>query len=288
MEIWARIQQELGSLPVIEGAVAGATPLYAERYLISGGDHPVAGMPLLCLITKFGGARVLEGDPQDWRFKGLATQSLLVPPGYPTYWRFTGSTDFAMFYFTHPQAKFTSRLLALFDPLNEPLMFSHSLVSATAQEIFNELQKGRAADEPYIEKLVEVMLEKIYRALTTAGEGGLAPSHVHFSRLSKALQYIRGNLGGDLSVEFLANLAGVSQTHFRRLFQEALGTSVHQYVQGARLEQARKFLGTTRMPISRIAEECGFSSQSHLTTSFRKVYSATPAEYRTQVSMPQT
>ena len=284
MEVWKRIQQELGSLPVIEGAIAGATPLYAERYLISGGDHPISEMPMLCLITKFGGARVLEGDPQNWRLKGLAAQSVLVPPGYATYWRFTGATDFAMFYFTDHQTKLVSRLLALFESTNEPLVFSHTLVSATAQEVFNELQKGRAADEPYIEKLVEVMLEKIYRALTTIGVGGLAPSHVHFSRLSKALQYIRGNLSSDLSVEFLANLTGVSQTHFRRLFQEALGTSVHQYVQGARLEQARKYLGTTSMPISRIAEECGFSSQSHLTTSFRKLYSATPAEYRSQLS----
>ena len=284
METWTRLQQELGSLPVIEGAVAGATPLYAERYLISGGDHAVTGMPMLCLITKFGGARVLEGDPQHWRFKGLAAQSLLVPPGCATYWRFTGATDFAMFYFTDPQAKLAGRLLALFDMANEPLMLSNALVIATAQEVFNELQKSRAADEQYIEKLVEVMLEKVYRTLTIAGVAGLAPSHVHFSRLSKALQHIRGNLSGDLSVEFLANLAGVSQTHFRRLFQEALGTSVHQYVLGARLDQVRKFLGTTRMPISRIAEECGFSSQSHLTTSFSKRYSATPAEYRSQLS----
>jgi len=287
VEVWSRVQKELGSLPVIEGSVAGETPLYAERYLISGGDHPVAGMPLLCLITKFGGARVLEGDPKDWRFKGLAEQSLLVPPGHATYWRFTGATDFAMFYFTAPQATMAGRLLALFDLENEPLMFSNALVSATAQEVFNELQKGRAADERYVEKLVEIMLEKVYRALTTVGVDGLKPSHVHFSRLSKALQYIRGNLSSDLSVQYLANLAGVSQTHFRRLFQEALGTSVHQYVQGARLEQARKFLGSTGMPISRIAEECGFSSQSHLTTSFRKLYSATPAEYRSQLSAPQ-
>lgn len=271
-------------MPVIEGSIAGATPLYAERYLISGGDHPVAGMPMLSLITKFGGARVLEGDPQNWRFKGLAAQSLLVPPGYATYWRFTGATDFAIFYFTDPQAKLTQRLLALFELASEPLMLSSALVSATAQEVFNELQKGRAADEQYIEKLVEIMLEKVFRALTTAGVDGLAPSHVHFARLRTTLLHIRENLSGDLSVSCLAGLAGVSHTHFRRLFQEAMGTSVHQYVQGARLEQARKFLGITSMPISRVAEECGFSSQSHLTTSFRKIYSATPAEYRTQLA----
>ena len=37
------------------------------------------------------------------------------------------------------------------------------------------------------------------------------------------------------------------------------------------------------MPISRIAEECGFSSQSHLTERFRTAYAATPAEYREHI-----
>jgi AraC family transcriptional regulator len=36
------------------------------------------------------------------------------------------------------------------------------------------------------------------------------------------------------------------------------------------------------MPLSRIADECGFSSQSHLATSFRAVHAAAPTEFRAQ------
>ena len=124
------------------------------------------------------------------------------------------------------------------------------------------------------------MLEQTYRVLTTPETGGLSPRHVHFPRLQKVLPHIRGHLAADLSAQTLADLAGVSIAHFRRLFQEALGIPVHQYVQAARLEQARKLLGATNIPIDRIAQECGFSSQSHLTASFRSAHAATPAEYR--------
>jgi AraC family transcriptional regulator len=209
---------------------------------------------------------------------------LLIPPGCATNWNYSGTVDVGGLYFVGPREGLVARFLALFGESRSPLQFSDSLVGSAAQQIFAELQKGAAADDEYIEKLADVLLEQSYRVLTTPGVTGLAPSHVHYPRLQKVLHYIRANLAEDLSVASLADFAGVSQTHFRRLFREALGASVHQFVQAARMEQARKLLSTSSMPISKIAEECGFSSQSHMTTSFRKVFAATPAEYRGQVN----
>jgi AraC family transcriptional regulator len=165
----------------------------------------------------------------------------------------------------------------------DPIQFSDPLVGATASQIFDELQKGSSCDNRFMEKLADVMLEQVYRVLTTPETGRLSPRHIHFSRLQKVLPYIRRHLADDLSVQSLADLVGLSSTHFRRLFQEALGVPVHRYVQAARLEQARMLLGTTTIPISEIAEESGFSSQSHMTACFRAAHAATPAEYRKQV-----
>ncbi len=84
----------------------------------------------------------------------------------------------------------------------------------------------------------------------------------------------------DLSVAALAGKAEVSVAHFRRLFNEAMGTPPHRYVLASRLEKARNLLATTTLPIAHIAEECGFSSQSHFTACFRTAHASTPAEYR--------
>ena len=279
-----RIHRELDALPIIEGRVGGRTPLYCERYLLSGIDRSISALPVLVMSVQLGGSRVLEGKAGHWRSKSLPSFILLVPPGCATNWHYSGTADVGNLYFVGPPEGLVARLLALLGETKNPLQFSDGLVGSAAQQIFAELQKGAAADDDYIEKLADVLLEQSYRVLTTPGVTGLAPSHVHYPRLQKVLQYIRANLAGDLSVAHLADLAGVSQTHFRRLFQEALGASVHQYVQAARMEQARKLLSTSSMPISKIAEECGFSSQSHLTTSCRKVFAATPAQYRAQMN----
>jgi AraC family transcriptional regulator len=97
-----------------------------------------------------------------------------------------------------------------------------------------------------------------------------------------ALLHIREHLADKLPAEKLASLAGVSVAHFRRLFEEAMGVPPHRYIHAARLEQARKLLSTTGLPIARIAEDCGFSSQSHFTASFRAAHAATPTEFRAQ------
>ncbi len=282
MNFLRSIHQELNALPITEGAVGGKIPLYCARYLLSGAVRALSGIPVLSMIVQLGGARVMEGEHGQWRSKSLPNKMLLVPPGCATTWHYSGTADVGALFFTGPQDGRVERFLGLFGATQNPLTFSDGLVSSAALQIFAELQKSSAADDEYIEKLADVLLEQSYRVLTIPGVTGLSPSDLHYARLQKVLSYIRSNLSADLSASALASLVGVSHTHFRRLFQEGLGASVQQYVQTARLEQARKFLAASGMPISKIAEECGFSSQSHLTTRFRELYSETPAQYRAQ------
>lgn len=283
MDSWQSTRHELGSLPILEGSIGGEVPLIVERYLLNGVDRSVSGLDGIGLVTQFGGARVQEGQQGRWRSENLPSQSLLIPRNCPTHWHYNGVTDFAVFYFPAQSDAPIERFISLTSKATEPLQFSDALVGSIALQLLNELQKGSAADERFMEKLADVMLEQIYRALTTPETAVLLPRHVHFQRLQKVLPYIREHLGEDLTAQHLAGLAEVSIAHFRRLFHEALGVPVHSYVMAARLEQARKLLGTTSQPISRIAEDCGFSSQSHFTACFRAAHAATPGQYRAQL-----
>ena len=47
-----------------------------------------------------------------------------------------------------------------------------------------------------------------------------------------------------------------------------------------RVERARELLANTNLPIAHLASECGFVSQSYLTTCFRTTYGMTPARFR--------
>jgi AraC family transcriptional regulator len=189
--------------------------------------------------------------------------------------------DFAVFYFLAGASSVMQSLSVLAAPRDAPVPFSDPLVGAAALQLVGELQKAHAADAGFMERLAGVMLEQTYRALVAPGTRGINPRHVHFSRLQAVLNHVHANLAADLSAARLARRADVSPAHFSRIFRDAMGVTPHQYVLAARLDLARKLVAQSTMPISRVAQECGFSSQSHLTASFRAAHSTTPAQYRT-------
>ncbi|MFI8608115.1 helix-turn-helix domain-containing protein [Pseudomonas sp. NPDC077649] len=281
---WLQVREELGQKPILEGFIEGETPLFVERYMYQTIERTVSGLSCTGLVNQFGGGSVLEGQQNHWRSQNLPTQSILVPRGVPTHWHYSGAVDFVVFYFLDGSSGTMANLELLAESRGQPLSFSDQLTGAAAQQLVSELHKGPGADQAFMARLAALMLEQTYRVLTTPTTGGISPRHAHFSRLQAVLNHIHQNLSGDLAADTLARIAGISQAHFRRLFQESVGMAPHRYVLAARIEQARKLLTLSEMPIARIAQECGFSSQSHLTASFRTIHAVTPAQFRTRLA----
>ncbi len=281
--VWFKVRKELGRQPIVAGRISGSAPLFCERYIYQDIERTVSDMDTTALVVQFGGGRVREGEPQHWRSMNLPTQSQLIPRGVATHWHYSGTVDFAVFYFLAGASTVMQSLETLAGSRGEPVPFSDPLVGAAALQLASELQKAHGTDAGFMERLAGVMLEQVFRALVTPGTRGINPRHVHFSRLQAVLNHVHTHLAGDLSAVRLAKRADVSVAHFSRIFRDAMGISPHRYVLAARLDLARKLLTQSNLPISRIADECGFSSQSHLTACFRAVHSVTPAHYRSHV-----
>lgn len=85
-----------------------------------------------------------------------------------------------------------------------------------------------------------------------------------------------------LDVAELASAAGLSQAHFSRLFKQAYGESPHGYLLTRRLERAAALLRNTDHAVADICMEVGLSSVGSFTTSFKRMFGATPTAYREQ------
>jgi AraC family transcriptional regulator len=75
-------------------------------------------------------------------------------------------------------------------------------------------------------------------------------------------------------------MAGLHPTHFVRAFRRHAGMTPGEYRRAARVRAASSLLLESSSPISRIAHECGFSDQSHLTNVFREATGISPRRYR--------
>jgi AraC family transcriptional regulator len=105
-------------------------------------------------------------------------------------------------------------------------------------------------------------------------------------RLKRVCEFIGANLGRELRLNQLAQVACLSQYHFARAFKRATGQTVHQYLTTVRLERAKELLAAGDSSIADIAFQCSFSSQSNFTKAFVRLLGISPGRYRRACGSP--
>lgn len=88
--------------------------------------------------------------------------------------------------------------------------------------------------------------------------------------------YIEENLAQNLSLTELSQLANMSQYRFARAFKAKMGVSPYAYVLERRIAAARTLITSSDLSLAEIAYDTGFSSQAHMTTTFKKRLGVTP------------
>ena len=101
--------------------------------------------------------------------------------------------------------------------------------------------------------------------------------------LAAVLDYIGAHLHEPISLMDLAEVADVGVFHFAHVFKRRMGVPPHQYVLRKRVERAMSLMRNAEERIVDIALRCGFSSQSHLATAFRRIVGTTPGAYRARI-----
>lgn len=87
------------------------------------------------------------------------------------------------------------------------------------------------------------------------------------------------NIAHDLDADTLSSMLAMSESTLRRKLN-AEGCSLQEIKDRAKLGRGLHLVQTTLDPIGRIAEQCGYSSQSRFTGKFKKLFGLTPTELR--------
>jgi len=101
-------------------------------------------------------------------------------------------------------------------------------------------------------------------------------------RLADVAGWIVANLHKDLSVEALAARARLCPRQFTRRFKREFGTTPADFVEAARIEEARRRLASHHGSIERVAASVGFRSDDVLRRTFERRVGITPSAYRTR------
>jgi AraC-like DNA-binding protein len=133
------------------------------------------------------------------------------------------------------------------------------LLDSVEQALAAALVDGHAVRRPSLRK---------YR-------GGLSPA-----RLRRVTELVLGKVEDELTLQEMAESAGLSMTHFSQMFRRSTGESPHQFVLRHRVERAKEMLRAAEARVLDVAVACGFKTQQHFARVFRRVCGASPTEYR--------
>jgi AraC family transcriptional regulator len=134
----------------------------------------------------------------------------------------------------------------------------------------------------------QVMFESFARVFLTKLilKYGLQAEEYDFSKsftaqnYKQVLDYIAVNYSNNILLEDMAAQAGLSPSHFSRLFKQIIGQSPYQFLMSYRVEQAKKMLDNPICLMADVAIGCGFSDQAHFSRVFKKIAGLTPKQYR--------
>ena len=102
-----------------------------------------------------------------------------------------------------------------------------------------------------------------------------------------AVQYITAHYSEPITLDFLADRAGLSPSYFSRRFRMVTGTRMKEYLIYVRLGHAETELLSTSHTITEVAMNNGFSDSNYFKDAFRKMFGQSPRAYRSSRSEQQ-
>jgi AraC-like DNA-binding protein len=99
-------------------------------------------------------------------------------------------------------------------------------------------------------------------------------------RLEAARDWLAAHFDEPVSLRNAAHVACCSPYHFHRQFTALFGETPQEYVARLKLQEAKRLLVTTALPVAAVCGKVGYSSLGTFSTQFRRREGASPTEYR--------
>ena len=106
----------------------------------------------------------------------------------------------------------------------------------------------------------------------------------HSDKIREVCAWIDANLNQLEKLDVLASQFGMSRTLLTREFRRYTGTSIVNYVNSRRLQNAGAALMSSRKSIIEVALDHGFASLANFYKQFKALYGMTPTEFRNHLA----
>ena len=181
-------------------------------------------------------------------------------------------------YFIELENQWPGQVKGLFDAFRQPWPSDIALAALTAM---SKLSPGRPGQTEFLIKAHIDLLMAMLAQASSAPEQSHESSHDH-DLVQQVKAHIRSHLGGDLSIDRIAQSLYVGRTRLCTAFRHQTGTSLARYIRERRIDRARHLLSSTGEDIAWIGRQVGYIRPSSFSAAFTRETGAAPITWREQ------
>lgn len=146
-------------------------------------------------------------------------------------------------------------------------------------ELFNSRHESYTEDGLLIISALIHLMHTVYKRSGEATQD-LITEHIKADKVKKAIYKVQNCFPQHLTIAFMADICGVSESHFMKIFKDVTKQSFNEFLVNYRLEVAAKQLRETELKVIDIAVACGFNNHSYFTRAFIRKYGMTPTKFK--------
>ena len=143
-------------------------------------------------------------------------------------------------------------------------------------EVFERMQNPSPESPALVHVAVARLLAAVFCARAGSGEAFKAAPPV----LHKAVEWMQLYYFQPTRVKKLAEMSGLSPSHFNRIFKRTFGTSPIDWLRRERISQAKRRLVESNESVKQIAEQVGYADRFFFSKDFKSYTGMTPGEFR--------
>ena len=237
-----------------------------------------------------GSGSLILGEKQNQYHENMIS---MIPANYPhntvsdevSYWEYLFFDPAQLIHELFPNnAKIQAEKLSFIDQRAD-LLHAEAFPSLAglADRIFVEMREKR----PYYRETANFLIRAFLLELLRIQEGKESESQWEvnadsalLTQITPALRYIEENYREPIRAAHLARECGLSEVHFRRVFEDYMNMAPMDYVNLVRIQKACDLMIRKDSSMDIIALECGFASVSTFTRNFKKLLKTTPYQWK--------
>lgn len=162
-----------------------------------------------------------------------------------------------------------------------PFLFhrdEHRKISDVILDIRRECEEKKPMYQEKLKGLLQVFVVELLRMNDVQEKDTQQSTRVFL--IKPALNYVKKHYSEDIRIGDLAGVCNMSESHFRRVFQECMRMTPNEYVNFVRIREASRLLLNSYATVEEIAYRTGYGNVSSFNRNFKKIVGMTPYQWK--------